>query len=254
MKILVANLKTSVDRKRFMDRQFATQNIEVEYVDCVVGADLDMATLKANCDLVSIDKQNEKVNWFTKGIIGCTMTNQRIYRKMISENIPYVLLLEDDVMLPPELNGMLDKIESLIKPGDVILLFWKSSDVVKLSLNTKIELNKDVWIMNPLNTETLSGGGALIITKSAAERMLACNTPIRITPDSWHYFYNNKCIDRLFITKPEVFKSALLQSTMDIGRFKTLRTFLNKIPIIKNILRYRRNSSYINSQRIEIVK
>ena len=253
MKIFVTNLKDSVDRRRFMDEQFIRQNLDVEYVDCVIGADLDMATLKAECDLTSIDKQNEKVKWFTKGIIGCTMTNQNTYKRIVSENIPYALLLEDDIVLPPKLNSLILEIEGFIKPGDVILLFWKSSKVLKLKLNTKIELNKDVWVMNPSNTEALSGGSAFIVTKSAAERMLASNTPIKITPDSWHYFYKNECIDRLFITKPDVFKSAVLQSTMDIGKFKKLRTILNTIPVIKDILRYRRNSSYFNSQRIEII-
>jgi GR25 family glycosyltransferase involved in LPS biosynthesis len=251
MHIYITNLKTSEERKLFMEKQLKKLQVEYEFFDCVVGAELTEKEINDKCDTAAIKKHNEKIEWFNKGMIGCTMTNQNVYQDIINKNRPYALFLEDDTILPKNLRELLDSMEGFIKQGDVILLFWNSWNPLELQSST-VEKFSGSAFYRPQNYKDLTCGSAYIVTKQAAKKMIGANTPIQTTPDSWGFFYESGCIDRLFCAYPHVIQTADKTSTMQTGNFLQLRTIIDKYKIFPfyQYLRYRRRKLKQKSHQI----
>lgn len=253
MRIFVTNLETSKERRVFIQNQFSKLKMEFEFVDCVVGAKLSEEEIAEKCDLEAINKHNENVQWFNRGIIGCTLTNQNNYRNLLSEQLDYALFLEDDIVLPSNLKEILAEVESVIKPGDVILLFYMSWEPLILQQTEKESRTKTKFYI-PQNPTIISGGSAMIVTKEAAEKMLKNNTPIHTTPDCWGYFKEQGCIDRLLCVYPLEFDTADFKSTMQLGQLKTVSNFIDRYKIfpVYQILKMRRKLLKRKKQNIVI--
>lgn len=255
MEIYITNLKTSPDRRLHMEKQLVKTKTNYRFYDCVVGATLTEEEISVKCDVKDIARQNEKLLWFTRGIIGCTMTNQNIYREIIERNLPYILFMEDDVLIPENLEEILTYTESYLQQGDVILLFWKAWETLKLPkpvIETPFGFN--YYIAN--NNHVFTGGSAYIVTRQAAEKMLAINTPIHTTPDNWGYYKNNNCIERLICAYPHCIQTADLKSTMGIGKFLFLRELIDKYKIfpVYQLLKWKRKQIKKKSQEVIFVK
>jgi len=250
MKILVTNLKTSTERKKHIMDQFKDKSLEYSFVDCVIGKDLSEEELDQKCDMNKIASYNREVEWFTRGVIGCTLTNQNTYRSMIENKDEMVLLLEDDTIIPPNLKEILDEVESKIVQGDVVLLFYLTYDTLKLK---RLDNSKVAPFFIPINPEVLHGGSAVIVTLRAAEKMLKHNTPIRMTPDSWKEFYDNKCIDRLICMHPQPVKTADFGTTMGYVKDSMMRKVLYSNPLTRFMLKLKRKIYKLTKQKVIVV-
>ncbi len=251
MHIYVTNLKTSVERRLFMEKQLKKININYEIVDCVVGAELSAEDISSKCDMVSINKLNEKLEWFNKGMIGCTLTNQKVFNDIISRDFPYVLFLEDDTVLPENLPEILDNVETFIKQGDLILLFWNSWNPLFLEKNPiKTQFGFNYYTTK--NYKDITCGSAYIVTKEAARKMLAANTPIHVSPDTWGFFYDSGCINRILCAYPHAVQTADFTSTMQIGKFLWTRRIIDKYKIFPfyQYLTYRRKKLKLRSHKV----
>ena len=52
----------------------------------------------------------------TAGEVGCTLSHRKIYKQIVDDNIPYALLLEDDMAIQRDLNLIdLDAVDKLLK-------------------------------------------------------------------------------------------------------------------------------------------
>lgn len=255
MHIYITNLKSSKDRRLHMEKQLKDTRLDYEFFDCVIGADLSEEEIGQKCDVTSINKQNEKIVWFTRGIIGCTMTNQCIYRDIINRNLDYALFMEDDILIPDNLFDILAFTEPAIKQGDVIMLFWNAWQTLQLSkpeISTPFKF--DYYI--PENNHVLTGGSAYIVTRKAAQKMIELNTPIHTTPDNWGYYKNNHGIDRLMCAYPHCIQTADLKSTMRTGSFLLFRELIDRYKLFPfyQFLKYRRNRLKKKSHKAVFVK
>jgi len=188
MKIFVTNLKTSVERRTHITNEFKGKNLDFSFVDCVIGKDLSNEELNKKCDMEIINRYNRDVEWFTKGVIGCTLTNLNTYQFILDNNYDMAFLLEDDTILPDNLKEVLEEIEKNAIQGDLILLFYLTYTTLKLKPVNKNPKSVAQFHI-PLNPECLHGGSAIVVTRKAAEKMLKYNTPVRMAPDSWGDFY-----------------------------------------------------------------
>lgn len=230
MKIYITNMRESVDRRRHMQRECNRENLDYSFFDCIVGNELSEAEISEKCDMETINRYNKRLHWFNRGVIGCTLTNQCIYRDIISNNYPYALYLEDDIKFNSGFKNLLNSIEPLIQNGDVILLNYQTKGELRLKHFFDFGY-KDYGLYQVANSEVVGGGAAFIVTKAAAEKMLQFNTPVRITPDCWGDFLKANAIDRLFCVYPKPVEGIFIQSTMQLGKFLKLRNFINQYKI-----------------------
>lgn len=237
-----------------MEEQLKRTNLSYEFFDCVVGTQLSDAELNTYCNMDAINALNKKVEWFTRGVIGCTITNQNFFKDIIKRKLEYVLFLEDDAVLPDNLSELLKNVEPHIKQGDLILLFWKAWQPLKLS-KPIFETKDGAKFYIPQNPEVVTGGSAYIMTKKAAEKLLVFNTPIHTSPDNWFYFLKNECIDRIICAYPQIVDTADFRSTMQAGSFLFVRSLIDKYKIfpVYQILKYKRNRQKLKTHQATFV-
>lgn len=254
MKIFVTNLEKSIDRRNLMSDQLDRLKLDFEFVKCVVGKELTEQELSLHCDMNAIHNHNKKNHWFNKGIIGCTITNQNVYKDIINRKIDVALYLEDDVLLSEELPKILNFVEKNIQPGDVYLLHWSSFKKIRL-LNTNMNTEMNIKVYKPEDSRSIASGSAFVITKEAAKRMLKENTPIHITPDCWSYFLETGAIGKLYCLYPKVIEIANIQSTMEIGGMIKIRQFIYKYRIFPfyQLMSYYRSRVRKKMSKVEIV-
>jgi glycosyl transferase, family 25 len=254
MHIYITNLKTSTDRRAMMEQQLRGSGLDYEFFDCVVGAELTQTEIEQRCNMAAINKHNEKLQWFNRGMIGCTMTNQLVYQDIINKQFEYALFLEDDTILPANLGAMLTHIEGMIQQGDVILLFWNAWGGLQLKRQPLNQFGATGFYA-PLNYKDLTCGSAYVVTQKAARNMIAANTPIANTPDSWGFFCDAKAIDRLICAYPLAVQTADLKSTMNTGKLKGLSQWVHRYKIfpLYQYLRYRRRKLKQKSQYVTFV-
>ncbi|MEO8150701.1 MAG: glycosyltransferase family 25 protein [Bacteroidia bacterium] len=257
MDIYITNLKWSKERRLHMEKQLKGTKLTYQFFDCVVGADLTDAEIAEKCDIENINKLNDNagVEWFNRGIIGCTLTWQNMLRDMIAKDLDYMMLLEDDTIIPDNLFEILEFTQSQIRQGDMLLLYWKAWEPLQLTepvISTPFGFN--YYIAE--NYKVLTGGNAWIMTRQVAERMLALNIPIHTTPDNYKYFFDHKAIDRLICAYPHVVKAANFKSTMHKGRFVFLRKVIDRYKIFPfyQYLNYQRNKNLNKAQEVVFIK
>lgn len=250
MKIYITNLKTSPERRIHIMNELKGKGLDFTFVDCVIGKDLTEKELNEKCDMARINHFNRNVEWFTKGVIGCTLTNQNTYRTLINSGDEMAMLLEDDTFLPHNLKDILDRLEREILQGDVVLLFYLAHSKLKL----KPLKNGETDLYTPLNLDGLHGGSAVVVTKKAAEKMLAYNTPIKITPDSWRDFHEAGCIDRLICIYPMPVDTADFDTTMGYVKDNYFRRIMHSSSLTRLLLKLKRKFYKMSKRDVEIVK
>jgi glycosyl transferase family 25 len=103
------------------------------------------------------------------GEIGCLLSHRAIYEKMVAENIPKVLVLEDDVFLSDDFKDVLLDIQNTTIHWDLIR-FVGHGKVFDLGYRTLASLRHNYSITRVPTTP--SGAYAYLLTQNAAKRLL----------------------------------------------------------------------------------
>lgn len=104
MRYFAINLDFETKKKEHILAEAYKHGLSLEIVPAVYGKALSEEELSRDV----IDHHN---NYLTKGEIGCALSHISIYKKMIDENIPLALVLEDDAVLLAGVNAVIKDIE-----------------------------------------------------------------------------------------------------------------------------------------------
>lgn len=203
--IFVINLKTQVERRRFIEDQLNSIGLNYELINAVEGVNLNQTELRGyNKDLAVKNNGEEMV----AGEIGCALSHIKIYERMVREDIKQCVVLEDDVVLPENFNEIVKRacnskydyvtfnyppvlINFHINFFDLFyhpLRFFYS--ILKIPYNLLLSIYEGI-----LNTICKKTGcvrflprplylmGAYLLRQSAAVKMLTLTTPLRYTAD-----------------------------------------------------------------------
>lgn len=183
VKTYLINLDKNVERLDFMKKQLGGFGMEFERIPAVNGRELTEAQWKR--DYAEFRSQIA-LGWSLRsipGMMGCILSHQVIYRKIIESGEDLALVFEDDASLTPEFPDVLAGAIKDIKvdrPQMVIFncyVFDKDEQKVERGL---------VRAKSGMGTE------AYLITRKAAELILKVNYPVVVTPDCfsrwvrWH--------------------------------------------------------------------
>lgn len=120
--------------------------------------------------------------FMTKGEIGCALSHLKIYQKIVDENIPYALILEDDAIFDAEFPKYLKEIENFLsqKPNfELVCLMYQGDKYLK---NLNLKTNKRISLYK---MRAGTGTYGYVITKAAAKKLLNSNTPVILEADCW---------------------------------------------------------------------
>ena len=131
VKIFVINLKRSPERRNEIARLMTNHNLDFKFFDAIDGTTLSQEI---------INKSRERSNHWYKldegpedsmklGEIGVAMSHYKLYQKILQENLPMALIMEDDINFDKRLSN-------LIKSGKIAKLVSKNFDLVLLGYCT----------------------------------------------------------------------------------------------------------------------
>lgn len=255
MHAYVVNLARSLDRRAHITRELQKTSVNYQIVTAVDGRELDMA------DAALIDPSFAARGIFPEGSAGCSLSHLSIYRKIIEDGLDVALILEDDAILPADLDKLAEEVGQHLTGAEVTLLSADCPDPLQLSRAGAVPLSGGRHLALPVDISQPRSTGAYLITREACERMIELLLPIRANADAWPFFYREGALDRLRCVAPlPVLKSADLTST--IGSYSLgsgLRSRLagpllqHRIPVLHQMLSRRRQRIYRQWARTELV-
>ncbi len=171
MTTFVINLARDTERMAVKAARLDALGVAFTRVEAVEGAALSDDVKRASVN---------RFRWFcsrgypvTDGEIGCALSHQSIYGRMIDENLPVACILEDDAPLDDRFAEQLARVARFIDPA--------RPQVVLLS-NYSVQ-PRDDWSIVPAAWDFSTEG--YVITRPAARAILADNFPIKAPSDNW---------------------------------------------------------------------
>ncbi|MHB8789324.1 MAG: glycosyltransferase family 25 protein [Desulfobulbaceae bacterium] len=196
MMIFYLNLDKDVDRRESMERQLQLVGLPYERISGVYGAGL------SDHELSEVYSKHRAMRRYcmdlNKAQIGCAMSKILAYREILERDLPYALILEDDVILPGNLKVSIEFLEKVVDKhkAEIILLSPAAGNFTKT--------NK-VRCANSIILGQYTGGfyaSSYIVTKYAAESLLKELFPIDDVADCWPRIKRYKIADIFVLKQP----------------------------------------------------
>lgn len=96
MNNFVISLKSAIERRTHITDLFEKQNVQFEFLDAVIYSNCSQAKIQ---EIIPGLLNNIML---TSGERGCLLSHLFLYQKCIDENLPYIAIFEDDVVLGTE--------------------------------------------------------------------------------------------------------------------------------------------------------
>ncbi len=243
-KIYIVNLKSDEKRRQNIIKEINKQNIKnFEIIDAVDGNKL------SENDLRKLTFKNKNFNnpWNSKmspSQIGCALSHIKIYKKFISSEFKFAMILEDDAIFLQDFNEKLKKFifENFTFKKQIMLL----SPLKEFNAKA-LDAENDYEIVNVTNAFFTH---AYIINKNAAKSILAFNYPVKTIADNF-VFFNIYCGVKLTGLNPFLidqdknnFKTSI-HSDEKVEKIFLIRRFIYKIKnkILKKLTNYKSHTN-----------
>lgn len=207
----VINLPKDTDRRIFMETQLQKVGISYDIMEAVLGTS---DKVSYEYDDVIAKKENGKS--LSLGERGCAISHKMIYEKIVSDHIPYALILEDDAVLPENFKSVVEhEIANRNKKWDMLLFEYLPTGIVYVKawikgswINSKKNplfflyalckapymvfitlyetIQKSFAKKNPgprIFLRPLYHASAYILTEEGARKMLKLTSPVRFSAD-----------------------------------------------------------------------
>ena len=177
IKTYILNLPKDRERKEYMQHllQPYTSLLDSEFIEAVYGKTLTSEELEARFDNHSAFKRygrNVQPNE-----IGCTLSHREVFKKIVDEDLPYGVILEDDIDLKPNFSELLPQAKILMqteKPTILLLsggyVYYKTQKIKNLPI---------AWIYDAYYTHSY------MINAAAAKHLLQYKADY--VADDWIY-------------------------------------------------------------------
>ena len=257
MHAYVINLARSPERRAYISAELKKARVDFEIVTGVDGRDLDLN------DTAIIDPALFARRTWPAGVAGCALSHLRVHRKILEDGLDKALVLEDDIIVPPDLNSLADALAGHLDGAEVALLNYDSKETCRMSQEGAVDLPASRQLVLPIDVRQPRSSAGYVITMDACKRMDESVLPVQIGPDDWWFFYREGVLDRVRCVMPmPVSKSPEFEST--IGHY-SLGTGLkdrlmaplvrHKVPILHQAISYRRQkiqSQYTRSEFVDM--
>ena len=120
MQIFVISLQNSTDRRNSITTQCERLGVKPVFIDAIYGKDFSSSDIEKYCD------QEKAKQLFGRelllGEIGCALSHKKVYQKVVNENIPYAIVLEDDALIKMQFSHVIEMIIGMQTDLDLVLL------------------------------------------------------------------------------------------------------------------------------------
>ena len=256
MKTFVISLQRSKRRREFMIEQCNRLDLDYEVFDAVDGQSLTEGEISHYCDINAV--RNHSGYYASNGTLGCSLSHYLVLKKIVEQNLEYAFIIEDDALLPQNINDILTELSHVIRKNEVISLFYTSHQIIKLSFKG-VETLKSGELLYPINIQDVAAATAYVVHKEAAKGMIKFNSPIKTTSDAWHKFYSYGGIASFRCLYPPPVKLEYFKSSIDYVAFESIIGKITavidkyKIPALYQLLTYKRKQLLKGLSKFELV-
>lgn len=205
IKTYIINLKRSEDRRKKMEEMLSEfDQLDYSFIKAVDGQNLsenELDDLFDRAEFMRVYGRLPRV-----GEIGCTLSHRKAYEIFLKSNEEYCLILEDDVVVNPDIDKITEHLNEFV-PSSLpwVLLFTPWFSYFPKSLFSCKEYKVH-------NVNYASNAMAYMINRKAAELMISENVPYIVADDWWHY--KKKGVTLLGVVPSLVSFGSLSESTL----------------------------------------
>jgi GR25 family glycosyltransferase involved in LPS biosynthesis len=225
--------------------QLRKTQVHYEIMDAIDGRDLDLGDTRLFVPTIVGTPA------LRPGAAGAALSHLEAYRRVFDAGLEVAMVLEDDVMLPADLDALSDAIAHHMTGAEVVLLNFHSSGPFRITKAGSVSLPSSRLLVQVVDVEQATSGGCYLITREACARLVSTALPVRVHPDDWAFFYKQGAIDRLRCVAPmPVVNSVIFRTTIDHYRPGSLQARVRetvasaKVPILYQALALRRRRNF----------
>lgn len=179
LKIFVVSLTGSSDRRRLMAGQLDQAGFPPwEFLDAVEGRKLDPEELRRRYDDEAARKRYGK--GLPIGHVGCALSHIEVYRRMIAQGLDAALILEDDALVGEHALLVLDHLLARLSAEEPTLVLFSHAKYYRPFGGWRLDRERKLY---PIHMAR--GTHGYLVTRGAAERMLAAMPRVTVVPDHW---------------------------------------------------------------------
>lgn len=224
--IFIISLKNADDRRKSIVKKLNALGLKFEIFDAVEGKKLTQDELNEYCDANAIKSSHI----LTPGAIGCALSHYFIYKEIIKRDVPFALVLEDDVQFNSDVTlEILETIGQSIQQNEISLLYYQSWNPLQLIKKTEQKLHIKYSKYTPLDIAQPITTAAYFIGKEACKNLTNVLLPIRFTADCWIDFYKLNGFSELTCIYPRPLNTTDAKSTIDYVENKRLQKILTLV-------------------------
>ncbi|QIW09858.1 glycosyltransferase family 25 protein [Francisella sp. LA112445] len=206
-KIFVINLAKDTVRRKYIEDHLKEKKLSYEIIEGVYGKDFYKDEINQIADLKLSYKKMGKM--ISVNEIGCSLSHQKIYKRIVSENLQGAFIIEDDAMFCSDIKMILDSIYNNInklKSNCWVGLFKSHIDIKNKSftINNNFSIYKSPRVRCAI---------AYYIDNTAAQNLLEYNKKITYVSDWFFGGYLNKlnlyAIDKVCVMPNPNFESTI---------------------------------------------
>jgi glycosyl transferase family 25 len=183
----VVNLATDTQRRASMQQRLNERGVQAIFFEAVDGRIMHEAELESH---VNRDKATREYGPLSRGEIGTSLSHIHIYRDMVAKNIPYAVILEDDVCLSDDFADLLTTespncLAKLFAPEHAVMVqlthvrrgYKAGAKPVGISGREAVKPYGGMWLT-----------GGYFITLAAAKNLSQGLYPVWAVADFWNRF------------------------------------------------------------------
>jgi glycosyl transferase, family 25 len=255
-KAIVINLETSSERREKIVRQLKEIQLDYAVVKAIDGKKISLPHPEIDNDFAQ-----KNGYWIPNGLFACSLSHLKAYKLVVEEQLDFALILEDDTKLNARIPAFLQYLENnFYATGkhtfDLMLLYYASWERCTLARTGYVF--EDYLIVKPENQKQLITANAYVVTAELCKRMIAFQTPLKATSDSWYAYLENDIIKEVYGVYPFLAEAADAKSDIDYVRNKYLNSILKgvnqlKIPFLYDWMTMRRKEQRYKMINFELV-
>lgn len=185
--------RRSILKKKLKEMQY-------EFIDAVYGKNFLSEVDRIN-SFSTAPRRYERL--ISSGEYGCTVSHLNIYKKIVSEDIEWAIILEDDVDFDFDFQIQLSQIVNKLDSNSLYILGSQeglnSFDNIVLSKRNEISY-MDISFKKILNSHRyIYRTASYLISKKTALNILKFTENDFYLADDWYSFYNNQIFDKIYL-------------------------------------------------------
>ncbi|MBN3098616.1 glycosyltransferase family 25 protein [Pectobacterium brasiliense] len=201
--VFIVSLAKDTERRKSISDTLKKENIDFEFIDAILGSDLPRE------ELDRIKNNSPKEFNPTISEIGCSLSHQKVYSRIINDNIEWSIILEDDAIINGSLKHLIDGLsgEAIKKMAEEDLYILGGQDglsqrrKVSLSFFNKININEIIFRKLTYKPIYITRACCYLINKKLAKNLHDEFNKNYYIADKWKYLHDKKCFNKIYLTE-----------------------------------------------------